>query len=315
LFTGILGVAVAAERVARLTGDEDLRASARRIVDEWLRSGEQKLDPGFDLISGRSGVIIGLLALNAAWGDDELTAAAAAHGRALMRTARRSDEGDSWASPNIPAERDLTGLSHGASGPAWALGELAAATGEPSFREGAHRALQYERTLFDPAAGNWPDFRTNRPSGFEVAPFATLWCHGATGIGLARLRLSELLDDPLCEKEARLAMLAVEKAVKRALDTPGVDWSLCHGITGNADALLTAGRSTESASYLELARAVGRAGAARLERWIHPGAAEIPIGLMTGLAGIGLFHLRLCDDGVPSVQLLSPEIRSPALSA
>ena len=313
LYTGILGVAIAAERVARLVGDEDLRSSARRLVDEWLRSGGPHHDPGFDLISGRAGVIIGLLALNAAWRDDELVAAARAHGEALIKTARRTDEGDSWESPDIPAERDLTGLSHGASGPAWALGELAAATGERVFREGAGRALQYETACFDPIAGNWPDFRT-RSDGFDPAPSATLWCHGATGIGLARLRLAELLEDPSCARDARLAMSAVKKAVKRALPDPRVDWSLCHGITGNADALLTAARSSESAAYLHIARCVGKAASARLERWIGAGANGTPIGMMSGLAGIGLFCLRLCDDRIPSVQMLSPEILSPSLS-
>lgn len=232
---------------------------------------------------------------------DRLLAAACDHGEELMQSARRTDTGDSWASPDIPAHQDLTGLSHGASGPALALGELAKATGITAFRVGAERALRYERSCFDPGAGNWPDFRKSRPDGFESATFATLWCHGATGIGLTRLRLAEALGDAASSDEGHRAMKTVEGAVERALTVPDTKWCLCHGIAGNADALLTAGRSIGSAVYVEIARRVGRAGAERIGRWIESGATEIPLGLMTGLAGAGLFYLRLHDESVPSV--------------
>ena len=36
------------------------------------------------------------------------------------------------------------------------------------------------------------------------------------------------------------------------------------------------------------------------------GAADQPLGLMTGIAGIGAFYLRLLDSAIPSALLLVP---------
>ena len=49
--------------------------------------------------------------------------------------------------------------AHGAAGAAWALLELFAVTGEARHRDGALRALDYERAWFDPGEAGWPDLR------------------------------------------------------------------------------------------------------------------------------------------------------------
>src|ERR671915_222589 len=85
--------------------------------------------------------------------------------------------------------RPLTGFSHGTAGIAWALLELAALTGEEHFRKAALDAIAYERDLFSPEAGNWPHL------GDDNNPFWVTWCHGAPGIGLARLCSLRHLDD------------------------------------------------------------------------------------------------------------------------
>jgi hypothetical protein len=70
-------------------------------------------------------------------------------------------------------------------------------------------------------------------------------------------------------------------------------------MTGNADVLALIGRHDDR----ELVEQVGLFGAERFE-------AEGPtyLGLMTGLAGIGHFYLRLHDESVPSPLWISPVV-------
>ncbi|MGH9119902.1 MAG: lanthionine synthetase LanC family protein [Acidimicrobiales bacterium] len=312
LFTGIVGVAVAAAHVASVLDDDDLRAAANRLIEKWLGAIAvwDDADANVDFISGRAGVVVGVLTLHRGSRDDRLLTLAAEIGADLMGRAHRTGRGDSWPAPRIKATHDLTGLSHGAAGPALALAELSVATGSREFRRGAERAVAYERSWYDPSSGNWPDFRADRPEGAEPASCATLWCHGATGIGLTRLRLAAVFDDASMAAEARQAMTTVRSAVERSLRASGPSWCLCHGLAGNADALLHAGSVSNdpvAAACLETANAVGRAGTKRIRSWTTPGADGLPFGLMTGLAGIGLFLLRLCDPTIPSPLLLQPD--------
>jgi lantibiotic modifying enzyme len=91
------------------------------------------------------------------------------------------------------------------------------------------------------------------------------------------------------------------------------NYSLCHGLGGNASVLLHAQKPVgeEMAGTEQLACAVGEAGAAR---YGNSGAAwpcgvgnEQTPSLMLGLAGIGHFYLRLSDPSVPCVLLLDKE--------
>ena len=106
--------------------------------------------------------------------------------------------------------RPLAGFAHGAAGIAWALLELAAVTGEERFRVAARQAIDYERSLYSPEAENWPDLRQLEISGADTEPdsdrFMTAWCHGAVGIGLARLRALQHLNDPKLDDEVRIAL-------------------------------------------------------------------------------------------------------------
>ncbi|MBX9245637.1 hypothetical protein ICW40_12575, partial [Actinotalea ferrariae] len=326
LFTGAVGVAVAAEHVAGLLGRADVRDRARALVLGRLDAGASapgEAGGGFDLVSGAAGTVVGLLLLHRAWGERALLDAATRLGDALLEAGSTSPAGLSWASPGIASSAHLTGLSHGASGPAWALAELAAATGLPGPRGAALDAVRYETACRDPVTGAWPDFRTGRPSGRRDGPPPTLWCHGAAGIGLARARITSLLHDETCAREAEEATALVRAEVRRGLARPDAGWSLCHGLAGTADALLTA--STGSASVgsasvrfasvgsasaapatsvgdAELLAAVGRAGRDRAAAWTAP---DHPVGLMTGAAGVGLLHLRLARPSTASVLLLT----------
>lgn len=294
LYAGRLGVAYAAVRVAALHEADDVAAGAAALVESW------RPDPtaGDDVMGGRAGSVVGLVALAAPDG------VATALGDELIARARPGPDGWSWRDPRRAAMHDLCGYAHGASGVGHAAAELYGATGENRFRDAAERAFAYERSWFDPPSGTWPDLRgVARRTGRRapVVPAADSWCNGAGGIALARLRAHALLGTPALRRDADLALAACERHVIGLLGRDPHDFSLCHGAAGAADVLLEGGRE-------ELAAQLGRLGIELHGRGAPGFPCGVPGGetpaLMQGLAGIGLFYLRLADRGVASPLLV-----------
>src|SRR5690606_18798266 len=127
--------------------------------------------------SGAAGAALGLLALHRRRPEPHLLERAAACGDHVMSTGRGC-----WVTV---VERPVAGLSHGSSGIALALRRLAGATGRADFEEAAQEALAWERSLFDPTRGNWPDLRSDPPR------WQANWCNGAAGGALARLAMGD----------------------------------------------------------------------------------------------------------------------------
>jgi lantibiotic modifying enzyme len=258
---------------------------------------------------------VALLGLRQLVDDPTLLDAATLLGDQLLEGAQHRNGGYSWRWDRFPFPRNLTGISHGAAGIGWALLELAIATGESRFREAAELAFSYERYWFDAASGNWPDFRMSR-GGKAPASFFTRWCHGAPGIALSRVRAYELTNSITCKAEAETALASTRTSIERELASNAANYSLCHGLAGNAAILVYASRAlTEanvgSSANMRLARAVADYGVAISgagERpWrcgTHTGR-ETP-GLMLGLAGIGYFYLCMNYPELPSVLLPHP---------
>src|SRR5262249_51144126 len=161
-----------------------------------------------DVIGGSAGCIAGLLCLDACAPSPSLRRIAAECGDHLIARARSMPHGVGWA-PTFPSAGPLTGFSHGVAGISWVLLELATQTGEGRFRVPALGGIAYERSLFSPEARNWPDLRLSeaaaRGTRAEPAGFGVSWCHGAPGIGLARLRCLPHLEDPLLLAEIEAA--------------------------------------------------------------------------------------------------------------
>jgi lantibiotic biosynthesis protein len=301
LYSGRLGIAYAATRVAGVLAADDVAAGAAALGASW-RPGA---GPGAaDVMRGRAGTLLALLAL----GD---AGTAAALGDELIAHARRAPAGWSWADPGRPSMHHLCGYAHGASGVGHALSELFGATGDARYRDAAERAFAYERSWQEPETGTWPDLRgVARHAGRGLpVPTAHSWCNGAGGIALARLRAHELLGAPAIRRDAELAVAACERHAAELLERAPDDFSLCHGVAGAGDVLMEAGRK-------EAAAELGWLG---IERHGRPGAPGFPCGvpvgetpaLMVGLAGIGLFYLRLADRAVASPLLLRLTRGSP----
>jgi lantibiotic modifying enzyme len=128
------------------------------------------------------------------------------------------------------------------------------------------------------------------------------WCHGAAGVGLARLGTLDLLDEDTVQSEIAVAL---ETTLARGF---GKNHSLCHGDLGNVDLFLRAAKQLNDPSLEEKAyRLAGGILASRAQggwRLGMPRGAEPP-GLMIGLAGVGYGLLRLAaPERVPYVLLL-----------
>lgn len=295
--SGLSGIAWACDEAGRALEHDGLFARADGVLRRAARLPPRR--DRLDVVNGSAGLIPALVAAARRDADGTLLAAAVSHGEHLLALATRGELGWSWDTLGTPGERHLLGLAHGASGIAVALAEVGAATGRGDFLAGAEAALAYERGLFRPAEGNWPDLRgfvQTGPTG--EPPCMIAWCHGAPGIGLARLALSALLPgDPRVRDEAETAVRTT--AANLAAGGTG-NFSLCHGDAGNAELLVSAAGSFGRPELLRLARATAAEALRRFESsgapWPCgvPGAGETP-GLMLGTAGIGHFLLRLHD--------------------
>jgi len=314
LHSGWLGTALAAVRMGAVLGDAALLERAAALTALVLSRPDDV--PDFDLLNGKAGAITALLLLHTALDDRGLLDAAGWLGDALLATAEEDAAGVSWRALHQKGRHNWTGMSHGTAGAAYALLELFRATGEVRYRQAAERAFAYERHWFDREALNWADFREALPRRRSVRPpcSATHWCHGAAGIALSRLRAYELLGDSACRAEALAGLQTTRRSIEAALSLGSTNYSLCHGLTGQAEVLRYGSRllGEAEADADGLARRVAATGVRR-----HGAeAAGWPCGttsngqtpgLMLGLAGIGLFYLRLHSSTVPSVLLLRPE--------
>jgi len=324
LYDGWPGVAAAAARVGVCLGEDEFLDRAQALLRGLAtRVGAAGAVPsGFDLTRGKAGSVVAFLALHAETRDRWFLDQASRLGHDLLASAERSDGTWSWRVPGVARRANLTGLSHGTAGVALALSELAFATGERAFLDAGAGALRYERGWFDDQAGNWRDLRDEprgaRPGGLGGPKrFATHWCHGAPGIALSRLRIYELSGEDAIRGEAEAALVTTRAAVASA-SWPGLDFSLCHGLAGNADILLEGtrvlGQDGDHPSAL-LPRALAEFGARQYltegSPWPCGAGGREGTGLMIGLAGIGHFYLRLSNPEVDSILLWRPGRVSP----
>jgi type 2 lantibiotic biosynthesis protein LanM len=302
-FGGRGGVIYVLAHLSALWRQSQLADEAEAIVGHLPGFIERDLD--FDIIGGAAGCIAGLVALYRCVPSDRTLAAAILCGEHLLAHAQPMRRGLGWVSESV-ASKPLTGFSHGGAGIAWALLELAAASGEERFRTAALGVIAYERSLFDPSEENWPDLRELEDSDAtgRKQNFAMAWCHGAPGIGLGRLLSLGHLEDSQVRSEIDIAL---ETTLARGF---GASHCLCHGDLGNLELLLEAGRKLRDPRWRVEANRLAAMILESIEQngWLcgNPLGVESP-GLMTGLAGIGYELLRLAEpDRVPTVLGLAP---------
>jgi len=167
------------------------------------------------------------------------------------------------------------------------------------FLEAAQEAIAFEKSVFIPELGNWPSFRPSVSKDNLTCMCA--WCHGATGIGLARVSTLDILDTPEIHQD-------IETAINTTINYGLSDIAqLCCGNMGRVEFLLTAGSKLNRPELLELAMQLANQVIARAKSQGHYGYGRIldfHPGFFQGAAGIGYELLRLAyPDQLPSVIL------------
>ncbi|WP_158294239.1 lanthionine synthetase LanC family protein [Kribbella sp. VKM Ac-2568] len=319
-YNGSVGIAYAATRVGILTDDERLVNAGIRLASRAASSrGNSNL---LDVMSGNAGVVAPLLRLASLAGDQRLQERTIALAEELATTASKADGAWSWENDRAcgpgAGPTPLCGFAHGASGIGLALIETGAHSSRHDLIEGGLAAFAYEDRLYDREHENWPDLRELRsqsddPRAPVQARFMIAWCHGAAGIGLARLRASRLLPE-----HGATLQLGTERAINATLKylqalPEDVDASPCHGRAGVAETLLYTTEVLGNPSYTEKV----------VKMWnllvgAHEPDAPWPCGvasgrnspsLMLGYAGIGYGLLRAVDPySTPSVLVIDAEL-------
>jgi lantibiotic modifying enzyme len=148
--------------------------------------------------------------------------------------------------------------------------------------------------LFDVHEGNWPDLRED-----QLPAFKTNLCHGAPGIGLARVGGMRSLDTREVRQDVEAAIASTLKVEMGDAD---------HGNLGRVELLLVAGTRLRRPDLIEVARRQVQAVASRaaadggfsLHQYL-PRDVYSP-GFFMGTAGIGYQLLRAArPELVPSV--------------
>ncbi|HXL23523.1 MAG TPA: type 2 lanthipeptide synthetase LanM [Candidatus Dormibacteraeota bacterium] len=321
-YSGQTGIAYVLSELADLFDRDDLLEAAFSLI-EGLQP--LKLDAHLlDVISGSAGAIPAFLRFYRKYTKEVFLQLAVRHGEHLLKTANQHDEGSSWTTIAMPGQPDLLGFSHGTAGIGWALTELHHSIQDRRYREAARAAFRYERHHFSAQHENWPDLRslqTVQPGQKAEPSYAVAWCHGAPGIGLSRLRCFQLTGDPELRREAEAAIRTTMKALDPGLYGGQANFSLCHGLGGNAELLLYGAEVLNRKDWAAAAQHLGLQGIQMYEKNRMPwpcgvlGGGETP-NLLLGLAGIGHFYLRLHDAAAyPSVLIVTSQTEALAAAA
>jgi len=312
-FNGRGGLVYALSQLGVLFGDRALLSAAVEQADVIASLAEGDVD--LDLTNGSAGAILSLLDLHRRAPSPRLLQTAILCGERLLSTAVPMERGLAWVT-RMPQMRPLCGMSHGVSGMSLALAALGAATGQARFTQAARGALEYEATSFSEERGNWADLRTDLFPQENAPPpepdFSVTWCHGATGVGHARLGMRQVLGDASLESDLRIAIATTLR------EGFGRSHCICHGDFGSIDLLAETGRILGDPALTALAFAGAEGVLDEIERVGYrcgvPAGAEAP-GLMAGVAGIGYGFLRLVrPDITPAVLTLGATAAPVSLS-
>ncbi|MGB6892017.1 MAG: type 2 lanthipeptide synthetase LanM family protein [Xanthobacteraceae bacterium] len=302
--TGLGSIVYALAVTAKCLDDGDLLADAEMaatlVTDELIAADKQ-----LDVMGGSAGAILGLLRLHRDTGSRMVLNRAIRCAEHLLAQPRiGAEDRRSWMGQEFraqahatsgsgadPVTRGLNGMSHGAAGFAYALSSLAAATGREDFAKAASECIAYEDSTYDDTHHNWPDWR-----GPNAPTWPCQWCHGAPGVGLARLgmqrfggKAAKLSAEPLAT-DIRNAAIGVERASSGAVDT------LCCGALGRIEFICEAAGALDRADLRELAArrlsaVLQQAAKAGDYRW-NSGKRQFNLGLFRGLSGVGYTLLR-----------------------
>ncbi len=292
---GLGSIVYALTVMSKCLHDYDLLADAC-VAAELFTDDLIKSDKRLDIIGGSAGAILSLLRLHRDTQSHDVLKRATKCGEHLIGQDRVGKQGcRSWVGQGF-GRQPITGMAHGAAGFAYALASLSMATGREEFAQAASECLSFEDASYDERRHNWPDFR-----GSGELSWPSQWCHGAPGIGLARIAIARQggLDAEALANDVRHAVEGTKRSWPGSADT------LCCGTLGSIEFLCGAGSFLRRSDLHELASqrlmAILQTAAATGDyRW-HGGTKRFNLGLFRGLAGVGYTLLRRVDGSLPNI--------------
>ena len=313
LFNGLLGILLIAIYMGKKLKEKNLINYSIGLLNRYMTNSTKNIFN--DIIYGKAGSIVSLLTLQNMFDDDvyELTIKL---GNRLVMNAEKSFTGYSWKSPKeVKSRKNLTGFSHGTAGISYSLFELYNVIKKPQFLDAGNLALDYEQHYFDKKTNNWIDFRLIYSSNKEKHSFPIAWCHGAAGIAMSRTRSYYLLKNENYKKQALCGFETTLKNTILGINNVPDNFSLCHGLSGNLDALIYGqGKLNNIFISEELFSQISRIYSNNYNKNKLSSMFDYNyefLGLMLGLAGIGDTCLRMStlddDNNHPSILLLEPE--------
>ena len=314
-YTGRLGVAYICIEMYKVTKDEKYKKTALEIAlqSKVFLDDTQVI---IDLINGYSGTLLGLLHVYTVCEDKALLGLINTYIDTLLQKLEINKHGI-YCDRSEKQVRGLCGFSHGASGIGFVLLELYNLTKHMDYYHMAMLTFSYEDAYYNKELSNWPDFRKqllslenlkdlkNKYNTGDYASFTrgedmNAWCHGAAGIGLARLRAYELSQQ---NKHKLSAFKAANRVMKDAAEyRKDASPTLCHGILGNAYLTAEVYRITKNKKHKNFAIKHGMAVAERiLNNEILPSGYPVIAkdieddSLFMGIAGVGLYLLNILN--------------------
>jgi len=290
---GLGSVVYAFSVIARQLQDASLLADAHRAT-ELFTDDLVAADKQLDVIGGSAGAVLALLRLYRDTGASDVLRRAVKCGEHLLRQPRLGPQGRrSWVGQGSGAQA-LNGMSHGAAGFAYALASLAEASGREDFADAASECVAFEDSRYDTGRHNWPDVRVHGAPSWPCQ-----WCHGAVGIGLARLASAKFRGTAGAAVDIENAVEGVRQNPPAAVDT------LCCGTLGGIEFLCEAGTALRrddlrALGAERLAAVLQTAATTGDYRW-NSGKGRFNLGLFRGLAGVGYTLLRRIDGTLPNV--------------
>jgi hypothetical protein len=319
LYTGIAGCGFALHTLSQATGWVEGHAGARRCV-ELLENGARGAGSGIewssttDVISGGAG--IGLFLIYMAERDHLPLAhdLAVAAGRRLLELGEREAVGRSWKMDR-KFPRVMPNFSHGTAGVAFFLARLYELTGDDAFLDGALDGAHHLLSIADTTNSGCRIYH-HTPDGRDL--YYLGWCHGPIGTAQLFMKLAQVSGDAHWTDWARRCAESVRSSGIPEQTTPGF-WnnvSLCCGSAGVASFFEMLAHAHRSFFEIPLrpiaADDPDRLLAKRLLDWtlarglqddrglrfiqaehrVKPELLQAQVGLMQGVAGVGLALLQ-----------------------
>ena len=295
-YQGKAGIVFVMKVASQILYNQELDELAEKKLSRLLIAAIAEEDN--DIISGIAGIILFLINLYRQEDKkrSKLLQKAGELGAILLKRADNNQYGTSWKTPDT-GYRNLAGYAHGAAGISIALAELYSITKDEKLLDAAKEAIRYENSFFNEQQQNWPDLRFSKKADPVDDICSATWCHGSAGIGLARMRVYKITGDKNVFDDVIKAFRVTVKAFQAETIH---DYSLCHGLFGQAVFLLKASPVINENDSTTL---VYQLAEKCLEEFVY---RDIPVPngyhslkespcYMQGNSGIGHFFLHLYD--------------------